>query len=78
VRIDEWVTPDRAHVVPTWIPLGRLGTADDIAGVALFLASDLGAFVTGATLHPDGGTLVAGGWVRRPSGGWTSQPVQAD
>jgi NAD(P)-dependent dehydrogenase (short-subunit alcohol dehydrogenase family) len=37
------------------VPLGRMGTADDIAGAALFFASDLSAFVTGQTLCVAGG-----------------------
>jgi NAD(P)-dependent dehydrogenase (short-subunit alcohol dehydrogenase family) len=37
------------------IPLGRRGTPDEIAGAALFLCSDLAAFVTGQTLAVDGG-----------------------
>lgn len=37
------------------IPVGRVGTADDIGGVALFLASDAAAFVTGQTLPVTGG-----------------------
>jgi NAD(P)-dependent dehydrogenase (short-subunit alcohol dehydrogenase family) len=36
-------------------PLGRLGEPDDIAGAALFLASDESSFFTGQILHPDGG-----------------------
>lgn len=36
-------------------PLGRFGTADEVARVALFLASDDGAFVTGQWLSPNGG-----------------------
>lgn len=36
-------------------PLGRLGTPEDIAGVALFLASDESAFMTGSVVTPDGG-----------------------
>jgi NAD(P)-dependent dehydrogenase (short-subunit alcohol dehydrogenase family) len=37
------------------VPLGRMGTTTDIAGAALFLASDLSAFVTGQTLCVAGG-----------------------
>lgn len=36
-------------------PLGRIGSADDVAQVALFLASDAGRFVTGQTVAVDGG-----------------------
>jgi 2-hydroxycyclohexanecarboxyl-CoA dehydrogenase len=37
------------------IPLHRLGTPEDVAGVALFLASDLAAYTTGAVIPADGG-----------------------
>ena len=36
-------------------PLGRAGTPDDIVGPAIFLASDLSAYVTGTILMADGG-----------------------
>jgi glucose 1-dehydrogenase len=39
------------------IPLGRLGTPEDVAGLALFLASDDGAYVTGSTFFVDGGLI---------------------
>lgn len=42
------------------LPTGRLGVPEDIAGAALFLASDLASWVTGHTLVVDGGALVAG------------------
>jgi NAD(P)-dependent dehydrogenase (short-subunit alcohol dehydrogenase family) len=48
-------------VVP---PLGSVGTPVDAAGVAVFLASDLARFVTGTTIHVDGGNWAAGGWRR--------------
>ena len=39
------------------VPLGRLGTPEDVAGAAMFLASDSAAWLTGVTLD------VAGGYV---------------
>jgi NAD(P)-dependent dehydrogenase (short-subunit alcohol dehydrogenase family) len=49
-------------------PLPRAGHVDDVAGAVVFLASDLAQFVTGATLHVDGGNWAAGGWRRGPDG----------
>jgi NAD(P)-dependent dehydrogenase (short-subunit alcohol dehydrogenase family) len=40
------------------IPLGRLGEADDVAGIYTFLASDLSAYVTGAVIDVNGGMLI--------------------
>ena len=39
------------------IPLGRMGTPDEVAGVALFLASEDGAYCTGSTFIIDGGLI---------------------
>ena len=41
------------------IPLGRIGTPEDVAGTCLFLSSRAGAFVNGATIVLDGGSVVA-------------------
>ena len=43
-------------------PLGRLGTPEDVANLALFLASDEAAFITGGTHVIDGGALLARRW----------------
>ncbi len=40
------------------IPLGRIGTADDVAGAFLFLASDLSAYITGGVIDVNGGMLI--------------------
>lgn len=64
---------DRDHV-PTWVPLGRFGRPSDIAGCALFLASDMSTWMTGATLNVDGGVLAAAGWFRDRQGNWTNVP----
>jgi NAD(P)-dependent dehydrogenase (short-subunit alcohol dehydrogenase family) len=40
------------------IPMGRLGTPEDIAGVALFLASKLSDYITGQTIYVEGGRLI--------------------
>jgi len=51
------------------VPLGRAAEPSDIAGPAVFLASDLARYVTGITLHVDGGTHAAGGWYADPETG---------
>jgi NAD(P)-dependent dehydrogenase (short-subunit alcohol dehydrogenase family) len=74
VPYSRWVGPEEAHLIPTWVQLGRFGQPGDTAAVALFLASDLSAFVTGTTVPVDGGTYAAGGWFPTEEGGWTNRP----
>lgn len=50
--------PERLAASLQNIPLGRLGTPEDMAGVALFLASPLAAYVVGQTLPVDGGLIL--------------------
>lgn len=56
-----WVDdPVKAKMVTSHIPLARAGTADEMGGVACFLASDDAAYITGQTIFVDGGlTLFA-------------------
>jgi NAD(P)-dependent dehydrogenase (short-subunit alcohol dehydrogenase family) len=54
------------------VPLGRAGKPEEVAGVAVFLASELSSFVTGATIPVEGGMLAAGGWLHHPTQGWTT------
>ena len=51
--------PDVFDRVAKWYPLGRIGEPEDVAGAALFLASDEATWISGAVLPVDGG-LTAG------------------
>jgi 3-oxoacyl-[acyl-carrier protein] reductase len=51
------------------VPWGRPGHVDETASTAVFLASDMSTYITGQTLHVDGGTHAAGGWYHNPQTG---------
>lgn len=51
------------------VPWGRPGHVDETAAAAIFLASDMSTYITGQTLHVDGGTHAAGGWYHDPQTG---------
>ena len=64
-----WVDTDMSHAslvgedvetILGQIPLGRAGTAEEIAGSVLFLASDLSTFVTGEIINVNGGAVLCG------------------
>jgi NAD(P)-dependent dehydrogenase (short-subunit alcohol dehydrogenase family) len=52
---------DHANTVAARVPAGRIGTPEDMAGAAIYLASRAGDYVTGATLIVDGGVTWARG-----------------
>ena len=65
-----WVDdPVKRAVVESHIPMGRAGTADEMAGVTCFLASDDAAYITGQTIFVDGG-LTLNADFREP---WSSE-----
>lgn len=46
------------ETIEAGIPLGRIGTPQDVAGSCLFLSSRAGSYVNGATITLDGGSVV--------------------
>ena len=60
---DITMTEGRAAVAPAGaeqkfgltVPMGRAGHVDEMAGAAVFLASELSSYVTGQAIHVDGG-----------------------
>ena len=53
------------------IPLGREGIEEECGDAAIYLASDLAAYVTGIVLPVDGGTSASFGWLKGTDGKWT-------
>jgi len=51
---------EQGDAIRAMVPLNRIGTPADMAGVAIYLASRAGAYVTGATIQVDGGSVIAG------------------
>jgi enoyl-[acyl-carrier-protein] reductase (NADH) len=52
-------------------PWPETGSVHDCAAAAVYLASDLSRFVTGSSIHVDGGTWAAHGWKVKSEGGFT-------
>jgi NAD(P)-dependent dehydrogenase (short-subunit alcohol dehydrogenase family) len=54
----EQVKEVMAHFIKAKVPLGRMGTPDEIATATVFLASQASSSITGSLLLVDGGTLL--------------------
>ena len=52
------MTDEMMATVLSGIPMNRIGTADEVAGCCLFLASDLSSYMTGSDLDVNGGSLI--------------------
>jgi glucose 1-dehydrogenase len=55
INREVWEDKEQMKDLLTKIPLGRMGTVEDVAGLVTVLVSDIGAYVTGTTLLVDGG-----------------------
>ena len=75
VPVNLMIPPRNRAQMDKWIPLGRFGRPEDMAGAALYLASPLASWVTGSSIHVDGGALAAAGWTRTPDNQWTVMPM---
>ena len=50
---------EQRQALAAQIPLGRLGSADEVAATVVFLASPAAAYITGETIHVNGGMFMA-------------------
>jgi 3-oxoacyl-[acyl-carrier protein] reductase len=54
----EVLTDDQKAKISSTIPMGKMGTANDIAAAVTYLASDEAGYITGTTLHVNGGMVM--------------------
>jgi NAD(P)-dependent dehydrogenase (short-subunit alcohol dehydrogenase family) len=64
INRDVWGDPEQLADLLTKIPLGRIGTVDDVARMAAVLVSDVAGYVTGTTLFVDGGMTLYPSFIR--------------
>lgn len=58
-NMTEKLTEEQKQAISANIPVKRLGTPEDICGITAFLLSDLSNYITGQTIHVNGGLLMA-------------------
>ncbi len=68
IAMDVIATPGIGSDFATLTPVPVAGHTDDVVGAMIYLASDWSRFVTGTTIHVDGGNLAASGWIRNIDG----------
>jgi NAD(P)-dependent dehydrogenase (short-subunit alcohol dehydrogenase family) len=66
-------TPQAQAAIARVVPLGCMGQPEDVAGAAVYLASDLAGWITGINIHVDGGTWASSGWIKQDAS-WTLFP----
>jgi NAD(P)-dependent dehydrogenase (short-subunit alcohol dehydrogenase family) len=68
-----WIkpTPEQEAATARRIPLGRAGIDTECGNVAVFLSSQMSAYVTGTVIPVDGGSWASSGWLRNKAGRWT-------
>ncbi|HET8883408.1 MAG TPA: SDR family oxidoreductase [Solimonas sp.] len=64
-------TPQQSAAIARRLPLGREGVDTECGNVAVFLASQMSSYVTGAIIPVDGGAWASSGWLRNGAGKWT-------
>ena len=67
--------PEAVDGIARRIPSGRPGRPEECGQAALFLASEMGSYVTGVTLPVDGGSWASSGWVRDRAGKWVLSEI---
>ena len=68
--INSWTEdPQKRKEVESHIPMGRVGTSEEMAAITAFLASDDAAYITGQTLFVDGGLTLYPDFIKPWSAG---------
>ena len=62
INKDAWGTQKAMDELLTLIPYGRIGEAEDVGNLCVFLASDASDYITGATIYIDGGMMLYPGF----------------
>jgi 3-oxoacyl-[acyl-carrier protein] reductase len=75
VPLDRMLKPEYRKAAERILALGRYGRPEDHAGAAVYLATELSAWVTGTTMLVDGGSLAQGIFQRGPDNNWTVVPI---